>query len=593
MNFYKKQGSVMKYILLICLAIFGVSCGEKKAEGTKVSTPTQTNFPPRQMIYPLNSYSFSNQVEISPIYPTYYGGQAKSFAISPALPNGLQFSSISGRIAGTPEGESSSKNYTITATNDFGSTSYSLNISVVAQQPFGLRYVSDSIDLLKGTSFITLIPEANSGTRGGAKITSYSISPAILPAGIVFNNTTGIIEGIATETFSNTRYTITGTNSAGSVSTTLDIAVNSFYEKLTSGGKHNCVLKDKEPYCWGDNSFGQLGNGGGSNTALLQKVQGLPQNNINNISLGSEYSCLTNSIFDVYCWGRNQSGQLGTDLVGNKNQATLFSGLDKMSAVYATKNSFGSSGNYQTCGNSLFDDKLLCWGEYDFGNYSLQNYAPKFSISQQEIPSVNNLAQGASSTCFTSGGAVYCFGDNSFGQLGNSSFMGSSSIDAINVTNMSSGVFLLASGNSFSCGVKSNKIFCWGDNNQKQFGATSFLDTSSSTPIETEGLPVGTIMSVEAGKEFACSLINSKVYCWGSNDRGQLGRLSSIGGNSSIPAVVKLQDGTELSSVTSLSLGENHACALSNNKIYCWGDNSSKQISNSTATSFNYAVLVP
>lgn len=136
---------------------------------------------------------------------------------------------------------------------------------------------------------------------------------------------------------------------------------------------------------------------------------------------------------------------------------------------------------------------------------------------------------------------------------------------------------------------KDEEVYCWGDNSQKQLAKTSFVGASSATPVLAENMPEGSVVSLVAGKEFACALINSKVYCWGSNSHGQLGSgLASA--NSATPVVVKLADDSEMDQVTSISAGENHACAISNNQIYCWGDNTSRQVNNSSTLTFNKAV---
>lgn len=582
---------MIRVIPIMILSLFLSACGNKKGEGNGSGGTVQMNYPPRQMTYPLNTYNMSNQIEFTAIYPTYYGGKATSFSIEPALPNGLHFSTQSGRIAGTPEQEKASQVYTISAVNEFGATTTQISLSVVAQEPFGLRYLTNELIMTRNDTQVALVPESNAGTRGGAAITSYSISPSSLPAGLNFNTANGFIEGIPTVNFPETVFTITGSNSAGSVSTTITMSVESLYGTLSAGGKHTCVNIDGIPNCWGDNTYGQLGNGNTVTTAIMSPVLGFT-GVAELLSMGSEYSCLKSSQQQVYCWGRNQSGQLGSNIVGNKLQPTLFSALGNMSLISASKTELGdSTASYHTCGSGLMDSNLYCWGNLSYGNYSSQGYIPKYSGSNANITGVNEITSGSNFSCFIYGGEVFCFGDNTLGQLGDDQDSGNLSTTAVQVEGFDS-VFMMSSGQDHSCAVEESLVYCWGSNAQNQLGRPSLGASLSALPVAVEGLNgLGFVTDIKSGNKHSCAVISNKVYCWGDNSSGQLGR-GSVSANSAVPQVVLMADDTELNGVTELTLGEKHSCALANNKIYCWGDNSSKQISPLTTANFSKAVKV-
>lgn len=567
----------MKNLILLILLIF-TSCAKKEGEG--IQDPGPQFFPPRQLTYTNSSLVFANQIEITPMFPRYFGGEATSFAISPNLPNGLSFSSLSGRIAGTPEGLSAPKIYTVTASNEYGSTSFNITLEVKAQVPFGLRYLSDELNLLKGLSSVSLVPEFNLGVRGGASIVSFSISPANLPSGLRFNTATGAIEGSATETFPRTVYTVTGINSGGSISTEIAIKVETLVSSLRSGGKHNCLIEDSQAKCWGDNSFGQIGNGTNVSSGLL--VPAVIPGGVRSLYSGSEYSCAINNSFEIYCWGRNQSGQLGSSIMGDKNTPTLFDTFGRHISLSLSKGKVGETNrNYHTCGVDLFEGETRCWGSFDFGSLAQDDYEVRYSNNTLvTYPSI--MSSSSNSVCFESDGLVSCLGGNNLGQLGDGGASGLSSTVAVPTSPLPDRVSVLTSGENFHCSIVLNDVYCWGQNDRGQLGRASYLSSFSASPIMAENMPEF-IFEIKAGSKFACALAGQKLYCWGDNSRGQLGQLVAYTSQmSATPVIVKKEDGSELSNITEFSLGEEHACAISENKVYCWGDNSSRQSNNST-----------
>lgn len=123
----------------------------------------------------------------------------------------------------------------------------------------------------------------------------------------------------------------------------------------------------------------------------------------------------------------------------------------------------------------------------------------------------------------------------------------------------------LATGWSHGCAVLNGKVYCWGSNGRGQLGATSLTALSSNIPVEVTG--ISTAVSVTAGESHTCALLeNGDVWCWGSNDDGQLGR----SGSTSAPAKV-----ASLPAASAVSAGRAHTCALiaSTGGVMCWGYN--------------------
>ncbi|MBC7616023.1 MAG: gliding motility-associated C-terminal domain-containing protein, partial [Pedobacter sp.] len=156
---------------------------------------------------------------ISTLTPTITGAIVNSYSIGPDLPAGLTFNTITGAISGTATAVTGTSVYTVTAISSSGNRIFDVSITVNAVSPSGLSYPTPNV-ITVGSTITTLTPTVSGGT-----VTSYSISPG-LPAGLVFNTTTGTISGTPTIVIGTVIYTVTATNSGGSKTFPLVITVN-------------------------------------------------------------------------------------------------------------------------------------------------------------------------------------------------------------------------------------------------------------------------------------------------------------------------------------------------------------------------------
>ncbi len=155
-------------------------------------------------------------VAITPIQPTNIGSAAKSYSITPNLPTGLNFNTSTGIIDGKPTTVTAQTSYTVTANNNFG-TSSTVVVIEVGLKP-AISYNTPQIYTL-GIAITAIQP-----TNTGGVVMSYSIS-SNLPAGLNFDTLTGIISGIPTA-ITQTSCTVTASNNFGADSTYIYIAVN-------------------------------------------------------------------------------------------------------------------------------------------------------------------------------------------------------------------------------------------------------------------------------------------------------------------------------------------------------------------------------
>ena len=168
--------------------------------------------------YNPNSFSFVKGVAIQDIVPINDGGEASSWSIYPQIPSGLQFSSVTGTISGTPSILSASETYTINATNDVAVNSTTITIEVIDDAP-SILYNPNSLTLYQSVTISQHVP-----TNNGGDVVSWDIEPTV-PDGLSFSTSTGTISGTPSTPQTSTQYTVTGENSGGNDSTSITIEI--------------------------------------------------------------------------------------------------------------------------------------------------------------------------------------------------------------------------------------------------------------------------------------------------------------------------------------------------------------------------------
>jgi alpha-tubulin suppressor-like RCC1 family protein len=340
---------------------------------------------------------------------------------------------------------------------------------------------------------------------------------------------------------------------------------------IATGGNHACALTTGGGVkCWGENTFGQLGDNSTTHRFTPVDVSGLASGVIA-ITAGDYHSCALTTAGGVKCWGYNNNGQLGDSTTTNRptpvDVTGLASGVDAISA-----------GAYFTCALTTAGG-VKCWGSNTGGqlgdNTTEYRFAP---VDVTGLASgVGAIAGGSGHTCaITTAGAAKCWGSNGDGQLGDSTT--TNRLVPADVTGLASGAVSLAAGGSHTCAVTAaGGAKCWGHNTNGQLGDNS--TNRRIAAVDVAGLAGGASM-IAAGGHHSCVLTAAGgVKCWGNNSSGQLG-------DNSTAYRYAPGDVTGLASgVAAIAAGGAHTCALTTaGGVKCWGNNGNGQLGDNTTT---------
>ena len=296
------------------------------------------------------------------------------------------------------------------------------------------------------------------------------------------------------------------------------------FTSIAAGGSHSCGLTaEGRAYCWGRNNAGQLGDSTTTDRATpVPVVGGLT---FLQISTGGEHTCAVSSDDEPLCWGGNQHGQLGTGTRGNTPHPRRVGGESgKMRAVQI------AAGGSHTCMTQKHWDKqhrAMCWGKNDQGQ--LGTMTPGDAALPGETFGVIqylSIAAGDLHSCgATEEGKVFCWGANVRGQLGNGSIT-FSRVPFLTRMNRREKFTQVVAGGLHTCALTTEReVYCWGENTDGQVGNGKTGGRVLFPALLRDSLG---FTGVVAGGASTCALRpDGSAACWGSNRQGQFGTPAS------------------------------------------------------------------
>ncbi len=275
-------------------------------------------------------------------------------------------------------------------------------------------------------------------------------------------------------------------------------------------------------------------------------------------------------------WGRNGSGQLGShDLVHRSSPIQTCAAGNNWNDVSM---GFGA----HTCGIKT-DGTIWCWGLGSSGQLGDSTFVSK-SSPVQNVTAATNWQQvscgGTHTGAIKTDGTLWMWGANALGQCGDNTVTGRSS--PVQTVTGGSTWKKVACGKFFTAAVKTDgTLWCWGQNSSGQLGDNTIIHRSS--PVQT--ISGGTNWkSVYSGSTaFTCFGIKTdgSLWGWGTSTLGQLGDNSfSVNGRSS--PIQTVSAGTNWKSV---AVGDAHTLTIkTDGSLWVFGQNSVGQLGNNGTT---------
>lgn len=304
------------------------------------------------------------------------------------------------------------------------------------------------------------------------------------------------------------------------------------WSMVDSGYNSSCGMDlTNALYCWGSNESGELGDGttadstepvavsDGDNAAGTWKPLGL--------HIAAELACALGTDNAAYCWGLNDYGQLGDGTTDNANEPVAVQNGANAAGTYLTL----GTGEYINCGVGT-DNEAYCWGYGSGGGLGNDDYvdasAPVAVFDGDNIGGTwTAISAGMYHVCaLGSDTRAYCWGDGGNGALGNGDTSTSATpVRVLDGANAGGGFRTISSGYQFSCGLGiDNKAYCWGLGDEGRLGSGNENDSVTPVRVLIPGDPA--LLSVKVGHDgsHACAqTVMLTVLCWGDNSYNKLG----------------------------------------------------------------------
>ena len=340
-------------------------------------------------------------------------------------------------------------------------------------------------------------------------------------------------------------------------------------------------------FSWGLDAHGVLGNGAATSSPIPGPVS--PSHDWWQVDAGDFQSCGIDTDHALFCWGNNGL-LLGTGVNGDVDAPTRVGSANDWSKISVG----GFGGGFpeadvrvaHVCG--IHAGMLFCWGSNAYGRLGIPG---PFATAPTRVGTATDwieVSAGAFHTCgIRSGGSLYCWGDNLDGQLGDGTNVDRAA--PMREATLSSWKRVNSGYGAHTCAIRADgALFCWGNNESGELGDGSTMPRNLPTRVGTasdwkdvSGGGHGLESSVEhTHPAHTCGIRgNGALYCWGLNTFGQ------VGDGTTTDRLVPTQEASA-SSWVQVTTGGVYTCAIRTDRhLFCWGNNDSGAFGDGTTTS--------
>lgn len=354
--------------------------------------------------------------------------------------------------------------------------------------------------------------------------------------------------------------------------------LNLTYNKIFTGFHHACAISTANKiYCWGDNSYGQLGDDSTQARYHPTAVANLTED-IETAALGDGHTCvLTKPAGNVYCWGRNFYGQLGN---GQKMDSTKPVKVEIGAGLSANKLVAGAKHTCAALANGAIN--IQCWGQ----NYG-ESLPTAVMISSNGGP-ILSLSAGGARTCLSdSRKKVYCGSPTNvtplpvnFYEIPAPNNMGGSKGGPLWSQITTNGNFLTGTVETTN---PTGKIVCWADSGSGSVQNSPCAEMESSNPNSFSPYTLGIdhVQKIVMASNHSCALHrlisgDNAIDCWGNNSFGQTAQTL----NPAQPLIFNPMS-VNIPKPIDVAVAANYSCGIDVDRhIWCWGINDYGQLGN-------------
>jgi len=320
----------------------------------------------------------------------------------------------------------------------------------------------------------------------------------------------------------------------------------------------------QDPWAWGYNGNGQLGNGTTNSASTPAQISGLGQ--VLSLAGGRYHSVAAKTDGTVWAFGYNGDGELGDGTTTQRQTPVQTSGMSGATQVAGAETHSLALKN---------DGTVWAWGWN--GNGQLGDGTNNQHLTPNQVPNFGGVtaiaAGGWHSLALKSDGTVWAWGLNTDGEVGDGTTTDRSSpVQVVGLSNMTA----IAAGRYDSMALKADgTVWMWGYNGNGQLGDGT--TTSRSTPVQVSGL--GGVAAIAAGEWHSLAAKqDGTVWAWGYNGNGELGD----GTTTQRQTPVQSQG---MAGATAVGSGTTHSVAVKNDgSVWAWGYNGDGELGDGTTT---------
>ena len=348
-------------------------------------------------------------------------------------------------------------------------------------------------------------------------------------------------------------------------------------------------------YSWGNNVYGQLGDGTQNDisepTPVLRPGL-LSESTLTALAGASFHTLALTTDGKIYSWGYNGDGELGDGSVNDRATPDLAYMDGALAGKTVIAVAHGSLHSLAVTADGL----AFTWGyngSGQLGDGTYDDHSVPTPVDASGVLAgkmIVALAGGDDhSLALADDGKVYAWGRNDFGQLGDGTTDPRTSPVAVDVTGVLAGktVVAIGGGHTHSLVLTSDgKLYAWGYNQNGQLGDGTGVDSSVPVAVDMTGVLAGkTVKAIAAGGDHNLVLAtDGHAYAWGRNDYGQIGDDSNA--QSDLPVAVDTTGVLGGKTITMIAAGHSHSLALaSNGQLFAWGNNASGRLGDGTSLS--------